>query len=65
MPVAEEDLVFLEVLLADDGFLSGVLLDEESISTDFRFCLGGVNGFEEELGDEELVSILTGMSGGN
>jgi len=65
VPVAGEDLVFLEVPLTDDGFLSGVLLDEESISADFRFCLGGVNGSEEELGDGELVSVLTGMLSGN
>jgi hypothetical protein len=56
------DLSFLEVLLADDGLLSGLLVeDRESVMTAFRFCLGGVNGSENELGDGELVSVLTGM----
>jgi hypothetical protein len=54
------DLIFLEVLLADDGFFSELLIDENSVSA-FRFCLGGVNGSEEEVGDGELVSVLTGM----
>jgi len=39
--------------------------DRESVLTAFRFCLGGVNGSEEEVGDGELVSVLTGMVSGN
>ena len=62
MPVAGEALAFLAVLLADDGFASSVLLeDRESVSTAFRFCLGGVTGPVEQGGDEELISVLRGM----
>jgi hypothetical protein len=60
VPVAEDDLGFLEVLLAVGDFFSELLIDENSVSA-FRFCLGGVNGSEEELGDGELVSALTGI----
>jgi hypothetical protein len=54
------DLIFLEVLLAEGDFFSELLIDEYSVSA-FRFRLGGVNGSEEEVGDGELVSVLTGM----
>jgi len=64
--VAEDDLVFLQVPLADDVFLLELLVEDgESVLTVLRFCLGGVNGSEEELGDGELVSVLTGMLSGN
>ena len=60
VPVAEDDLGFLEVLLPDGDSFSELLIAENSVSA-FRFCLGGVNGSEEELGDGELVSALTGI----
>jgi hypothetical protein len=60
IPVAEDDLGFFAVLLADGDFFSELLVDENSVSA-FRFWLGGVNGSEEEVGDGELVSVLTGM----
>ena len=64
--VAEDDLIFLQVPLADDVFLLELLVEDgESVLTVLRFCLGGVNGSEEELGDGELVSVLTGMLSGN
>jgi hypothetical protein len=60
------DLGFLEVLLADNGFLSELPVEErDSVLAAFRFCLGGVNGSEEEAGDGELVSVLTGMVRGD
>jgi len=66
VPVAGEDLGFLQVLLADDGFLLKLLVEDgESVLTVFRFCLGGMNGSKEEWGDGELVSVLTGMLRGN
>jgi len=66
VPAAEDDLGFLEVLCGDDAFLSKLPVDDrESVLTAFRLCLGGVNGSEEEVGDGELVSVLTGMVSGN
>jgi hypothetical protein len=49
--------------MADVGFWSGLLADdsEERVLLVFLFCLGGVNGAEELLGNGELASVLTGI----